>query len=193
MISCYYCSIDCSINGDMLVDKFLFFSNWLVLLMRHNWLASLKNFWRLKVLLIQFFPVALSVICLLVYAKCNFAFVQLVFLSGHAKRWVSSSLQRTTNRNNIERRNQCAKWRASVQCRHAMGQVWLDKPKGIFVTSSRKCQVGVKWYEQIFGAFDIHVNDVKKFTFDKLKTLILKKLWIDFNLFVSVKMKYHLT
>ena len=29
--------------------------------MRHNWRASLKKFCRLKVLLIQFFPVALSV------------------------------------------------------------------------------------------------------------------------------------
>ena len=26
------------------VGKFLFFSNWLVLLMRHNWLASLSNY-----------------------------------------------------------------------------------------------------------------------------------------------------
>ena len=39
--------------------------------MRHNWRASLEKFCRLKVLLIQFFPVALSVIFLLVYAKCN--------------------------------------------------------------------------------------------------------------------------
>ena len=55
--------------------------------MRHNWLVSLSNcldsqlacvdekFCRLKVLLIQFFPVALSVIFLLVYAKCYFASV----------------------------------------------------------------------------------------------------------------------
>ena len=41
--------------------------------MRHNWRASLKNFRRFKVLLIQFFTEALSVIFLLVYAKCNFA------------------------------------------------------------------------------------------------------------------------
>ena len=34
--------------------------------MRGNWLASLKKFCRLKVLLIQFFPAALSVIYLLV-------------------------------------------------------------------------------------------------------------------------------
>ena len=50
--------------------------------MRHNWLASLNNyvdskkklkkFCRLKVLLIQFFPVALLVFFLLVYAKCIF-------------------------------------------------------------------------------------------------------------------------
>ena len=40
--------------------------------MRHNWRASLLSF---KVLIIQFFPVALSVIILLVYAKCNFTFV----------------------------------------------------------------------------------------------------------------------
>ena len=41
----------------------------------HNWRVSLKKFCRLKVLLIQFFPVALSVIFLLVYAKWNFASV----------------------------------------------------------------------------------------------------------------------
>ena len=43
--------------------------------MRHNWLASLKKFCRLKILLIKFFPVALSVIFLLLDAKCNFASV----------------------------------------------------------------------------------------------------------------------
>ena len=59
----------------MLAGKFLFFSNWLVLLMRHNWLAWLKKFCRLKVLLIRFLPVALPVIFLLVYAKYNFASV----------------------------------------------------------------------------------------------------------------------
>ena len=47
--------------------------------MRHNWRASLKKFCRLKVLLIWFFPVALSVIFLLVYAKCNFASVFIFF------------------------------------------------------------------------------------------------------------------
>ena len=47
--------------------------------MRHNWRASLKSFCRLKVLLIQFFPVALLVIFLLVYAKCNFASVLTAF------------------------------------------------------------------------------------------------------------------
>ena len=41
--------------------------------MRHNWRAPLKIFCRLKVSLNQFFPVALSVIFLLVYAKCNCA------------------------------------------------------------------------------------------------------------------------
>ena len=39
-----------------------------------NWRASLKKFCWFKVLLIQFFP-ALSVMFLLVYAKCNFASV----------------------------------------------------------------------------------------------------------------------
>ena len=39
----------------------------------HNWRASLRKFFRLKVLLIQFLPVALSVMFLLAYAKCNFA------------------------------------------------------------------------------------------------------------------------
>ena len=34
--------------------------------MRHSWRASLRKFCRLKVLLIQFFPIALSVIFLLV-------------------------------------------------------------------------------------------------------------------------------
>ena len=43
--------------------------------MRHNWRGSFEKFCRLKVLLIQFFPVALLVMYLLVYAKCNFAFV----------------------------------------------------------------------------------------------------------------------
>ena len=38
---------------------------------------SLEKFCRLKVILIQFFPVALSVLFLLVYAKCNFASVYL--------------------------------------------------------------------------------------------------------------------
>ena len=50
--------------------------------MRHNWPASLSNYvdsklvcvrmklFGLKVLTFQFFPVALSVILLLVYAKC---------------------------------------------------------------------------------------------------------------------------
>ena len=39
--------------------------------MCHIWRTSLKKSCRLKLLLIQFFPVALSVIFLLVYAKCN--------------------------------------------------------------------------------------------------------------------------
>ena len=39
--------------------------------MSHNWRASIKKFCRFLVLLIQFFSVALSVIFLLVYAKCN--------------------------------------------------------------------------------------------------------------------------
>ena len=43
--------------------------------MRHNWRASLKKICRPKVLLIQFFPVALSVTFLLLDAKCNFASV----------------------------------------------------------------------------------------------------------------------
>ena len=47
--------------------------------MRQNWRSSLTEFCRLKDILIQFFPVALSVIFLLVYAKCNFASV-LMFL-----------------------------------------------------------------------------------------------------------------
>ena len=38
--------------------------------MHHNWRALLKKFCTLKVFFIQFFPVALSVIFLLVYAKC---------------------------------------------------------------------------------------------------------------------------
>ena len=46
----------------------------LVIMLTHNWRGSL-NFCRLKVLLIQFFPVALSGIFLLAYAKCNFASV----------------------------------------------------------------------------------------------------------------------
>ena len=58
----------------MLVGDF-FFSNWLVLLMRHNWRVTLETFCRLKFILNQFFPVALSVIFKLVYAKCNFASV----------------------------------------------------------------------------------------------------------------------
>ena len=70
IFSCYYCSINCSINRGMFVGKFLFFQR-LVLPMHHNWRASRKKFCRLKVLLIQFSPVALSVIFLLVYAKCN--------------------------------------------------------------------------------------------------------------------------
>ena len=43
-------------------------------MLTHNWRSSFK-IGMLKVLLIQFFPVALSVIFLLVYAKCNFASV----------------------------------------------------------------------------------------------------------------------
>ena len=64
----------------MLVSWY-FFSNRLVLVILHNWRASLKKFCRLKILLIQFFPVALSVIFLLVYAKCNFdsVFIKLLF------------------------------------------------------------------------------------------------------------------
>ena len=44
-------------------------------MLTRNWLASHKKFSRLQVLLILFFPVALSVIFSLVYAKCNFASV----------------------------------------------------------------------------------------------------------------------
>ena len=51
----------------------------LAIMKTHNWRASLKKFCRLKVLLIQLFPVALSVIFLLVYAKCNFASVRKSF------------------------------------------------------------------------------------------------------------------
>ena len=40
--------------------------------MRHNWRASLRKFCSFTH---QFFPVALLVIFLLVYAKCNFASV----------------------------------------------------------------------------------------------------------------------
>ena len=47
----------------------------MVLLMRRDWLASLKKFFRLKVLLIQLLRVSLSVIFLLMYAKYNFASV----------------------------------------------------------------------------------------------------------------------
>ena len=63
----------------MLAGKFLyfFFSNGLVLLMRHNWRASLEKFRRL-VLLVQLFPVAQSVIFLLVVAKYNFASVSML-------------------------------------------------------------------------------------------------------------------
>ena len=50
--------------------------------MRQNWLAALSNlaalgkkFSRLKVSLIQFFPVSLPVITLLAYAECNFVSV----------------------------------------------------------------------------------------------------------------------
>ena len=43
--------------------------------MRHNWRVTLETFCRRKVILIQFFPVALLVIFKLVYAKCNFASV----------------------------------------------------------------------------------------------------------------------
>ena len=43
--------------------------------MRHNWRASLKKFGRQHVLLVQSFPVVLSVIFLLVFAKWNFASV----------------------------------------------------------------------------------------------------------------------
>ena len=43
----------------------------MVLLMRQNGRASLEKVCRLKVLLMQFFPVALLVIFLLVYAKCK--------------------------------------------------------------------------------------------------------------------------
>ena len=50
------------------------------IMLTHNWLASLKKFCRLKVLLIQFFPVALSVIFLLVYSKCNFTSVLKIVL-----------------------------------------------------------------------------------------------------------------
>ena len=56
----------------MLVGKFLIFSN--LLLMRHNWRASLKKFCRQN-LTHSVFPVALSVKFLLVYAKYNFAAV----------------------------------------------------------------------------------------------------------------------
>ena len=70
----------------MLVGK-CFFSSWLVLLMRHNWRAPLKIFCRLKVSLIQFFPVALSVLFLLVYAKCNFASMFEIWLTLDVVRW----------------------------------------------------------------------------------------------------------
>ena len=43
---------------------------------------SLKKLCRFKLLLIQFFPVALLVIFLLVYAKCNFASVLKVVLES---------------------------------------------------------------------------------------------------------------
>ena len=73
----------------MLVGKFLFFfiltrtaNASLAIVLRHlaiiltqNWRASLKKFFRIKVLLIQFFQVALLVIFFLVYVKCNFVSV----------------------------------------------------------------------------------------------------------------------
>ena len=43
--------------------------------MRHIWRASHKKFFRLKHLLIQYFPVALSLMFLLVYAESNFVSV----------------------------------------------------------------------------------------------------------------------
>ena len=58
----------------------------------HSWRASLKIFSILKVLLIQFFPVAFSVIFLLVYAKCNFASVSKLLLAKLCLFVVGSSL-----------------------------------------------------------------------------------------------------
>ena len=49
--------------------------------MRHNWRASLKNFCRLQVLLIQFFPVAFSVkFCLCMRSATSPVFMLVIIL-----------------------------------------------------------------------------------------------------------------
>ena len=49
--------------------------------MCHNWRASLEKFCRLKVLLMQFFRLALSVTFVLVHASCNFVLGKNYFMS----------------------------------------------------------------------------------------------------------------